>query len=282
MSPIRLAADTGSDYTFEQAREAGVVVVPLVVTFGDETYLDRVLDQDSFWEKAQQAQPKTSQPPVGAFEEAFAPLVEAGDEVLCIAITSKLSGTYGSARTAAQRFGDRVTVFDSLSLSWGQRYQIEAAQQAAAAGKSMDQVLEVVKDVQERTRIFFVLDTLEYLERGGRAAKLIAVVKKVVSLFNIKPVLTFKEGELALSGTANSFKRGLLRLQREAAQAGPCEQLAVLHTRNAEAAADFAADLAPRLGLQPADVTVTEIGAAVSAHGGPGVIGIALLLKPTA
>ena len=280
MSPIRVVTDTGADFKPEDAKKAGVELVPLIVNFGDETFYDRVLDVDEFWERAQTVQPKSSQPSVGAFEEAFAPIVEGGDEVLCVTITGKLSGTYNSAWTAAQRFGDKVTVIDSLNLSWGQRFQVEAAQEAVNEGKSVAEIKEIVADVLDRTRVFILLDTLDYLERGGRAAKLIAIVKKVVRFFNIKPILTIKEGELGLLGTANSFKRGMLRIYREIDAVAPCSRVAVLHTHNPEVAKDFAASVAKRAGIAVEDIPIDEIGAAVSTHGGPGLVAAMVLLPP--
>lgn len=282
MSPIRVVTDTGADFKPEDAKNAGVGLVPLVVNFGDETFYDRVLDVNDFWEKAQVTQPKSSQPSVGTFEETFAPIVEAGDEVLCVTITGKLSGTYNSACTAAQRFGDKVTVIDSLNLSWGQRFQVEAALDAINEGKSLAEIKELVEDVRLRTRVFILLDTLDYLERGGRAAKLIAIVKKVVNFFNIKPLLTIKEGELGLLGTANSFKRGMLRIYREVEAVAPCARAAVLHTRNFEVVEDFAANVAKRASVAVEDIPIDEIGAAVSTHGGPGLIAAMVLLPPGA
>lgn len=277
MPKIGIVTDSGSDISQEAAKALGVRIVPLVVTFGSEVFADGELDSEAFWAKTAVVHPQSSQPSVGAFEEAYAAIIAEGAEVLCVTITGKLSGTYNSALTAAQRFGDQVTVVDSLSLSWGQRFQVEAALQAAREGKTRDEIVALLQDVGDRTHFYIILDTIENLKKGGRASKLIAVVEKVVRFFNIKPILLVKEGELGLLGTANSFARGLLRIQKETLAHSPFERLASLYTRDAEPAAKFAQDLAEKTGWKPEDIPLQEIGVAVSVHGGAGAVAVAVL-----
>jgi DegV family protein with EDD domain len=281
MSPVRIVTDSAADYELDEAREAGVEVVPLNIAFGTEMFKDRHLSVDEFWERAVEVRPISSQPAMGEFAEAYRKIIEAGDQVVCITVTSKLSGTHSSAHTAAQEFGDKVKVHDTWSVSWGQRFQIDAALEAAAAGKSAEEVVAAAQNVLDRLSVFFVLDTLDWLERGGRAAKFIDIVKRVVKAFGIKPILTFKEGELGLIGTATSFKRGTMRLLRDVDSLGPAERAAVMHTRIPEEAARFAASVSGRTGIPVEDIPITEIGAAVSIHGGPGLVGVAVVTKPT-
>jgi DegV family protein with EDD domain len=282
MSPVRIVTDSAADYEFDEAREAGVAaVVPLNIAFGTDMFKDRHLHVDEFWERAAKVRPVSSQPSVGEFAKVYREIIEAGDEVVAVTVTSKLSGTYNSACTAAQEFGDKVKVHDTWSVSWGQRVQVEAAIVAAEAGKSADEVVAAAQSVLDRLSVLFVLDTLDNLERGGRAAKLIAIVKKVVKTFGIKPILTFKEGELGLMGTATSFRRGTMRLLRDVDALGPAERLAVMHTRVPEEAAKFAARLSKRTCIPVEQIPITEIGAAVSIHGGPGLVGVAVVTKPT-
>ena len=277
MARIGVVTDSGSDVSRDAAQALGMRIVPLVVNFGAETFADGDLDSEAFWAKSAVVHPQSSQPSVGAFQEAYAALIAEGAEVLCVTITGKLSGTYNSAVTAAQSFGDQVTVVDSLSLSWGQRFQAEAALRAAREGKTRDEIVALLQDVRERTHFYIVLDTIENLKKGGRASKLIAVVEKVVRFFNIKPILLIKDGELGLLGTANSFARGLLRIQKEALAHSPCERVAVLYTRDPEPAVRFAQDLAEKLGWNAEDIPLQEIGVAVSVHGGPGAVAVAVL-----
>lgn len=279
MPTVKIVTDSASDMSPEMARRLGVTVVSLVVNFGSESCLDSDLDNARFWEKAGATHPQTSQPPVGAFEYAFAPLVEGGADVICITVTSKHSGTYNSALMAAQRFGGKVAVWDSHSISWGQIFQVEAAVDAANQGKSTAEILQVLAEVRQRHYLALVLDTVEYLKKGGRAAKFISIVEKVVQFFHIKPLIVFKEGELKLLGTANSFTRGLLRLEREALALEPLEKLAIMHIRNQEVAEKFGKNLSGKLAYPLPEVRVLETGAVLSCHGGPGVIAVVALPK---
>ena len=279
MPKVRIVTDSAADMTKAEADRLGIIVVPLIVTFGTESCLDGELDTETFWRKAHVVHPQTSQPPVGAFDKAFAPLVDEGAEVICIAITSKHSGTFNSAWTAAQRFAGKVAVFDSWALSWGESFLAQAAAEAASEGKTMSEILTLLGDARDRLHTFILLDTIEFLKKGGRAAKFIAVVEKVARFFNIKLLLTMKEGELKLLGTANSFSRGLLRMEREVLSLVPLERLAVMHIRNPETADRFARSLAAKLTPPLSQVPSLETGAALSCHGGPGVVAAVALTK---
>lgn len=280
MAPIHIVTDSGSDITGAEAEELGVTVVPLSVSFGEETFQDRELDAETFWQKAKVIHPRSSQPSVGAFEEVFASLVAKGAEVLCITITSKHSGTFNSAWAAAQRFMGKVTVFDSRSVSWGQRFQVLAALKAAAENKGMTEILAILRGIGDRVRLFAMLDTIEYLRKGGRAVHFISALHRVVGLLNIKPLLTMSDGEIKLLGVANSFARGLLRIEREVLALGPLEALGILHIRSQETAETFAQRLAAKLSPPLASVPILETGVALATHGGPGVIAALALPRP--
>ncbi len=281
MSHVRVVTDSAADLLPEDAARWGIKVVPLNVNFGEEMYLDRELDAEEFWRKAQTVHPGTSQPSVGVFEETFGSLVAEGADVICVTVTSKHSGTFNSASVAAQRFMGRVKVFDSESLSWGQSLQAQAAAQAAREGKNVAEILPIMEDVRSRIRVFIALNTIEYLKKGGRAARFISVVEKVVRFFNIKPLLTMRDGELKLLGTANSFTRAMLRIQHEVAALGPLEMIGVLHIRNDEVARKLYSDLIAECDM-PDEGRVVETGAALSVHGGPGTVAAIALLARTA
>ena len=280
MPRVRVVTDTPADVPKAEARAQDIAVVPLNVTFGQETVLDGDLNPEEFWSRAVANHPQTSQPPVSSYTEVFDSLTADGSEVVCVAVTSKHSGTYNAACLAAQQFGDKVAVWDSLSISWGERFQAEAAVEAARQGKSKDEILALLhQDVGDRTHVFIVLDTIESLKKGGRAAKFMPVMEKVAQLFNIKLILLFKEGEIKLLGTANSFSRGLLRLEREVMALGALERCAVMHIRNPETADKFARSLADKLGISSSEIPIVETGAVLSAHGGPGVVAAVALAK---
>lgn len=279
-SKTRIVTDSSSDLSKPQADRLGVTVVPLSVSFGAEVFNDGDLSHDGYWEKAKgPSWPKTSQPSVGAFEEAFARLVDEGCQVLCLTLTSHHSGTHNSAWTAAQRFGDKVTVIDSLSVSAGLAWQVIAAVEAARQGRELKDIISIARDISKRTHLRALLETIENVKRGGRVAKLMPVLGRLMRVFNLRPMLNMVDGELKLVGTARSPDRGLERLQEEVAALTPIEEMTVIHTRVPEKAAAFADVLADITGFPRGQIPIVELGSVISAHAGPGVIGTFVLSK---
>ena len=280
MSSIRIVADSTCDIPLPMAEELDITIVPVVVNFGVETYTDFDLTRDEFWKKAKEVcHPQSSQPPVGAFVEAFEPLVEAGHEVVCMTVTGKMSGSYNSAWTAAQQFDGRVTVVDSLAISWGTARQVLAAREAAESGRSVPEIIEILADLRERSRMFLLFDTIEYLEKGGRASRVMPAIKRVVGLLKIKPLLTLVDGEFKLLGAVRSYQRGLDRLREEVVALGPLETLAVVHIRRGQLAQQFADQLSQQVGYPRKEIVVVETGPGLSCHGGPGVTALVAIPK---
>jgi DegV family protein with EDD domain len=272
---VRIVTDSGGDLPLQLRQEYDIESVPLTVHFGSEVYRDGVLTADEFWEKAAGPHhPQTSQPPVGAYEEVFERLVALGKQVLCVTITGKHSGTFNAAHLAAQRFGEAVTVFDSLSLSLGEGVQALVAAEAARAGRSMAEILSLLEDLRTRMRLLIVLDTLENLRRGGRAAAFIAVADRMARALNIKVMINLEEGQLRLSGAARSFKGALARVLGMVEQMGPLDHLAVVHTRNLPTAQQVADELAQRIGFPRERIWLRETEGVLAVHAGPGVIGV--------
>ncbi len=275
---VRIVTDSSCDLPRRLVERFKIAVAPLVVHFGPEVYEDGQLSVEEFWQRAAGPHhPQTSQPSVGRFEELFERLVAQGKQVLCLTITSKHSGTFNAARLAAQRFGQAVQVFDSLSASLGLGFQAMAAAQAAQAGRSMQEILALLEDMRARMRFTIVLDTLENLRRGGRADAFIAVVDRMARALNIKAVINVVEGQLRLLGAARSFQGGLNRVLALVEQLGPVEQLAVIHTRRQEMAEEVADRLAEHIGFLREHIWVRETGTVLSAHGGAGLIGVLAL-----
>jgi DegV family protein with EDD domain len=272
---VRIVTDSSCDLPRRLMERFKIAVVPLVVRFGAEVYDDGKLSADEFWQKATgQNKPQTSQPPVWAFEDLFERLVAQGRQVLCLTVTSKHSGTFNSALLAAQRFGDKVNVFDSLSCSLGHGIQVLAAAQAAWEGRTMPEILERLENLRERVRMTIVLDTLENLRRGGRADGFIPIVDRMTRVLNIKPVINMVDGQLRLLGPARSFQGGLRRVLNLVEEMGSLEYLAVVHTRSQEKAEEMANWLAERLGFPRERIWVRETGAVLASHAGKGVVGV--------
>ena len=272
---ISIVTDSGGDLPLQLRQELEIEVVPLTIHFGQEVYRDGDLTVDEFWAKAAGPHhPQTSQPPVGAYEEVFERLVALGKQVLCVALTSKHSGTFNAAHLAAERFGEAVTIVDSLSLSLGEGVQALVAAEAARAGRSMAEILALLESLRARMRLLIVLDTLENLRRGGRAAAFMAVADRMARALNIKVIINMEEGQLRLSGAARSFKGALARVLSMVEQMGPLDHLAVVHTRNLHTAQQVAEQLAQRIGFPRERMWLRETEGVLAVHAGPGVIGV--------
>jgi DegV family protein with EDD domain len=273
--PVRIVVDAGCDLAPSRAEELSVVMVPLIVRFGEETFTDAELSRDAFWERAAgPVHPQTSQPSVGAFEQAFAPLVEDGAAVLCITITGRHSGTYNSAWAAAQRFSGRVLLWDSQAISAGIAIQVLEAAALAREGRPLWEVVERVATIRRARGMTVLLNTVEYIRRGGRLDGAITVLEGLVRFLNIRPLLRLVKGELRVLGAARSYRRGLARLRSEALAAQPLSYLGMAHTRRPEVAAHLAEEIAQAAGLAADRVLLVEAGPALASHAGPGAIGV--------
>jgi DegV family protein with EDD domain len=280
MADIAIVTDRGCDLSQEQRERYGITIVPLMVRFGNEVLLDDgQLTADEFWHKvhASPVHPESSQPSSGMFEEAFRPFVERGQHVLCPVITGKLSGTYNSAHAASQSFPGQVTVFDTMSLSLAQAYQVIVAARAAAEGQPRDAIIARLEGIRERTHVFIALDTIEYIERGGRAAAALSALNRVLSALSIKPLLRLGDGELKPLGAARTQAGARRRIEREIERLGPPEMLAVLHTRHGDEVGDFVTRLAEIKDYPRDQVLSVEAGPALSVHAGPGVWAAAMV-----
>jgi DegV family protein with EDD domain len=179
------------------AAEHEIVVVPLSVSFGEDTFADGALSQPQFFARmlSSQTLPTTSQPAVGAFVEAYEHALERAEAVISVHISEKLSGTVEAARQAAQRFGGRVHVFDSRNLSWGLGWQVVEAARAAAEGLSVQEALDSLEQVRERVRLIVGLDSLDNLAKGGRIGAVSAFLGAVLNLkvtFTVDPEGAFR------------------------------------------------------------------------------------------
>lgn len=275
MSPVKIVTDSAADLVAPVIRELDISIVPLTVHFGNETYQDTSLTHDAFWELAHRGiHPQTSQPSLGAYYQIFQRLVDAGHDVICTTVTSRHSGTYSSAWTAAQEFGGRVHVLDSLSLSMGQGIQAIQAARLALQGATIERLTEVIESIKQRTRVLIQLETIENIRRGGRAARLMPMIDRLARVLSLRPILNVVEGELKLLGVARSRAKGLHRIQEEFATMGALEFLAVMHIRCRDVAEQLADELAHLLHIPREKIWLGEAGAVLACHGGEGVIGV--------
>jgi len=274
---VRIVTDSTADLTPEQQRAAGITVVPLNVHFGDEVFRDHVdLSTDEFFRrlKASPQLPRTSQPSVGAFEEAYRSLRQGGDEIVSVHLSSKVSGTYNSALMAAQSVGEgKIDVVDSLSTSMALGFIALEGAKLARAGRDRQAVADCLRGLVPKARVICVVDTLTYLERGGRIGKARALLG---SLLNVKPILQLKDGEVVPLGRARGRPQALNRLVELLERDGKVSQLAIMHgaaQTDAEQLRERVASSYPGV-----DIQLTEIGAVLGTHTGPGVIGFTYLV----
>ena len=274
---VRIVTDSTADLTPEQQQAAGITVVPLNVHFGDQVFRDHVdLTTDEFFRrlKASSQLPRTSQPAVGVFEEAFRALLQNGDEIVSVHLSSKVSGTYNSALMAARTVAeDAIEVVDSLSTSMALGFMALEGAKLARAGRDRKTVAERLRALVPKARVICVVDTLTYLERGGRIGKARALLG---SLLNVKPILQLKDGEVVPLGRARGRPQALNRLVELLERDGRVSQLAIMHgaaPADAEKLRERVASNYPGL-----DILLTEIGAVLGTHTGPGVIGFTYLV----
>lgn len=206
---IKILTDSAADIDLEEAKELGIDFIPLQIQFGDEEYLDGVnLSHREFFEKLIECNeiPKTSQVNKFRFTEKFNELTQNGDEVIVITLSSKLSGTYNSAISAAKKFADKVYVVDSLNVCIGERILCKYAMQLVNEGKlSAKQIAAELDEKKTKIELLAVLDTLKYLRKGGRISSVTAFAGEMLS---IKPVISVVKGEVKLIGKAIGSKKG--------------------------------------------------------------------------
>lgn len=278
---LRIVTDSTADLPAEIVREYGISVVPLSVLFGDEELLDGVdITSDQFFARLvrESAVPTTSQPPPQRFRDAYESLAaEGADEILSIHVGGSFSGTLEAARRGAAGL-DKVRVrhvdsrFTSLALGLG----VITAARAAQDGRPLDEVLELVEDQFRRTSLYFVVDTMEYLRRGGRIGR---AAEMVGSLLHIKPLLAIQDGELVAVARVRTKSRAIEEMLKRVAELRPIIYAGAVHAaapRDLEYVTNRLHGLAP-----DAPILTASLGPTVGTHGGPGLIGIGAVRAPS-
>ena len=271
---IKIVTDSTADLPPWLAEAWGITVVPLEVRFGSEVYRDGVdLDADGFYHKLTTSPsfPATSQPSPGAFAEVYRRLIQEGQEVLSLHISAKLSGTYAAALAgrAALNSPGRIEVVDSLQCSMG--LGLLGLLAARMADSPMAQILEQLRRAIPRTYLLGVVDSLEYLRRGGRIGKVEAFLG---TLLKVKPIIACVDGEAHPLERVRTRERALERLVERVRDLGPLEEMAVLHSTDAAEAERFLERLAPTLPLEK--LHRARFGPVLGTYLGPGAFGVAL------
>jgi len=279
MSGIAIVTDSSCDLTPEQADERSVRVVPLTIRFGDQEFVDREeLSTKEFWDRiaTDPTMPETSAPSPGAFEQAYLDAAESGASgIICITLSSKLSATYQAAKTAASSVSHQIAVrvVDSLSVTLGLGLMVMAAAERASEGRTLDQISNEVIHIRGRTRVFAVIENLDFLKRGGRIG---GAQTFLGSLLSVKPVIEVSGGVVEAESKQRTRGRALEYLASKALDAGPLDRLGMASAIGADAQ-----QLATRLAAADCteDLVVSDLGPVIGAHAGPGTIGIAFQLR---
>jgi DegV family protein with EDD domain len=279
---VAIVTDSAADLLPAAATAAGITVVPLAVTFGQESFRDGVeLSTEAFWGRmlAPSAPfPTTAAASPGDFKDAYEQrLAEGADAVVCIAISGKLSGTVKSAQIARDMLpGREIHVIDSQTASMGQGLLSLLAAELAAEGRSAAEIVASVEARIPDVDLYVALDTLEYLRRGGRLTPARAAI---LSFLSVKPIITVRDGVVAMAERVRTRSKARARVL-ELLTERPAERVAILYTPGADHAT-FRDDVIARLvgGIEPAHVSVQPVGPTVGSHIGPGCLGGVVLLR---
>lgn len=275
---VRIITDSTADLPEEIATSLGITVVPLKVMFGENEYRDNVdINADQFYNKLIDAEglPTTSQPSVGEFVEVYEEAAVNASGILSIHISAKLSGTYNSASLAKSEVSKScpIELVDTLQASMGVGLIAIEAAKLANEGASLEEVHTKTLDCIARCETFALLDTLEYLEKGGRLGKAQAMIG---NLLKLKPLLKLENGEVHSLSKERSKLKGITHLEKIAKGYGSLDGLAVLYSTTSSDIDGICNNL--RYLLPDAqDPIVARLGPVLGTHTGPGALGIAVL-----
>lgn len=274
---IRIVVDSTADLTPQVRRR--VIVVPLTIHFGEEEFVDGVnITGQEFYEKlvTSKMMPSTSQATPYAFSAAFGQAVADGDEVIAIVVSSKLSGTYQSAVIAAEDYPGKVHVVDSLNIALGSAVLTEYALRLVDEGCSAQEITSLLETARERVRLMAVVDTLEYLQRGGRLSKTAAIAG---GLLSIKPIIGLVDGEIKVLAKGRGNKQANNLMNQEVVKAGIDASMPMMlgYTGTDD---EFLRKYRQDSGeLWSADTPESLVCGVVGTHAGPGAVAIAFFAK---
>jgi len=280
---LRIVTDSSANLPERLVQQYNIAVVPLNVHIGEKSYQEGInLSREEFYRRLPKTHPlpTTSQPSAGQFQEVYERIFSDGDEVLSMHLSSRLSGTYASAAGAKSMMRDApLTLFDSGTVSVGLGILVLAAARAAQDGFAREEIVALLEKMAARTIIYFTVDTLEYLQRGGRIGTAAAWVGTILQL---KPVLAIEQGEVLATDRVRTRKRALSRLLAllaEHCSAADAWWAGVAHIQADEESTRLTDTICRDLPITGA--LKAEIGPVIGTHGGPGTIGVALSPAPS-
>jgi DegV family protein with EDD domain len=287
MGKVAIITDSASCLPLALREKYAIAAVPLSYQFGASSYLDNVsLTADEFYAllKTSRRLPTTAAPGPGVFLEAFRQAHRRGaQEMLCIVTDSTLTGTYGAAcqgaELAQKELPDaRIRVLDSRCAAASLGFVVLAAVRAAESGAALGEATAAALDLVPHLHMIGMLDTLEYLAKGGRVPRVTAWLS---SLVQMKPLFEFHDGQVSQLGAVRTRRRALARLlelMRRRLSPGKPLHVAIFHTRSPQEAEQLADQVQQE--FQPVELYVTEFSQVMSIHSGPGLVGLAFYSEP--
>jgi DegV family protein with EDD domain len=280
MSKVAIVTDSSPFIPDQIIKDNQIHVVPLTVIWGEENFYDGVdITPVEFYQRLETAKvmPSTSQPSVADFEVLFRSLYNEGYDICAILISEDLSGTVSSATQAKKLLPEaNIEIVNSKTIAMALGFIVLSAARAANQGASLSECKKIAEDLMDNCGVIFVLDTLEFLHRGGR----IGTAKRFMgSLLNVKPVLAVEGGVIVPLDSVRTQKKALERvieIIEERTAGHKSVRIATLHANNLTLAEEILAEAAER--IQPVEKVLSELSPVVGTHAGPGAIGLAYLV----
>lgn len=281
---IKLVVDSSSEITQEESKKMGVYCLPLTVSFEEDMFRDGVdLSYDEFYDKLSEYEslPKTSQVTPYLYEEAFKEILSNGDIPVAITLSSEISGTYNSAILASNQFDEEIHVIDSLTTSCALKLIIKYALSIIDKYDDPVEFVNEIERIKKKVKIFYLLDTLEYLYKGGRLSKFSALAGSILS---IKPIISFDDsGKVVMVSKSRGWKKGISLLSDLVKESGEIdEELGVILSysgRDSSIVDSLKQKSEDLFSFDVNAIPVTQIGCTIGTHAGPGTIGISYFTK---
>ncbi|MFN2235881.1 MAG: DegV family protein [Anaerolineales bacterium] len=272
-----IVTDSTADVPSELAEMMHISVIPAILMLGEQSFEDgNGITREEFYLRLPEMSqlPTTGTPAVGTFENVYQHILDQGfHNIISIHVASTLSGIYNTAQLASENFKGFVTVIDSESLSMGIGFQVIAAAEASLNNLSTEAILKTIETTRKKTKLFAMLDSLEYVHRSGRVGWTRA---RIGSLLRIKPFVEVNAGKVFNMGQARTRKKGIDHLQEILTRQGNLLRLAILHTNAEEDAHAFLQSLEINIPPDPLIVNVTTV---IGTHVGPNALGFAAVLR---
>lgn len=279
---IKLVIDSASDISKEEAKKLGIHVIPIIISFGEEDFLDgETLLPNEFYSKLASSTnlPTTSQITPFRYQEELDQLVNNGDEVVLITLSSKISGTYNNAKQAAEKYNGKVVVIDSLNACTGERLLGLYALQLIKENKSLKEIEEILNNAKTKINVIAMIDTLKYLKKGGRISAAAAVAGE---LFSIKPLISVIDGKVKVIGKCMGIKKAFINLNNLIQQKGgidlnlPC---GAIWSGTDETNIEKYLNDSTSTWNKDLKISKYVLGGTIGTHIGPGAVGLAFFEK---